>query len=124
MASQKKSHVFRVTGLSRELPDGDLKTDGNLRTALQEALDDNFTDDERSQIAEITIVPSCYESDKERVALVKFRGGVPHFLHELRVDPLRDWQVEMGDDDINFDCHFFGFTQLYAPDDSEPVVAE
>ncbi|CAI7627456.1 unnamed protein product [Penicillium pancosmium] len=24
----------------------------------------------------------------------------------------------MGDDDINFDCHFFGFTQLYAPDDT------
>jgi hypothetical protein len=30
----------------------------------------------------------------------------------------------MGDDDINFDCHFFGFTQLYAPDDSKPVAAE
>jgi hypothetical protein len=49
---------------------------------------------------------------------------VPQFLHELRVDPLGDWQVEMGDEDINFDCHFFGFTQLYAPDDNEPVVAE
>jgi hypothetical protein len=125
MTSQKKSHVFRVTGLSRELPDGNLKTDGDLRTALQEALDDNFTDDERSQFkAEITIVPSCYESDKERVALMQFRGGVPLFLHELRVNPLENWQVEMGDDDINFDGHFFGFTQLYAPDDNEPVVAE
>jgi hypothetical protein len=27
-------------------------------------------------------------------------------------DPLGDWQVEIGDDDISFDCHFFGFTQL------------
>ena len=119
MASQRKSHVFRVTGLSRELPDRDLKT------AVQRALNDNFTDDERSHItAEITIVPSCYESDTERAALVQFRGGVPQFLYELRVDPLGDWQVEMGDNDINFDCHFFGFTQLYAPDDNEPVVAE
>jgi hypothetical protein len=85
MASQKKSHIFRVTGLSKERPDGDLKT------ALQEVLDDSFTDDERSQIkAEITIVPSCYESDTRRVALVQFRGGVPQFLQELRVDPLRD----------------------------------
>ena len=92
---------------------------------MQEALNENFTDDERSHIkAEITIVPSCYESDTQRVALVQFRGGVPQFLRELRVDPLGDWQVEMGDDDINFDCHFFGFTQLYAPDDNEPVVAE
>ncbi|CAG7941474.1 unnamed protein product [Penicillium salamii] len=119
MASQRKSHVFRVTGLSRELPDGDLKT------ALQEALNDNFTDEEKSHItAEITIVPSCYESDTERVALVQFGGGMPRFLHELKVDPLGDWQVEMGNDDINFDCHFFGFTQLYAPDDDELVVAD
>jgi hypothetical protein len=119
MASQKKSHVFRVTGLSRDEADGDLKT------ALQEVIDDSFTDDERSQIkAEITIVPSCYESGTQRAALVHFRGAVPQFLHELRVDPLGDWQVEMGDDDINFDCHFFGFTQLYTPDEKQSTVAE
>jgi hypothetical protein len=119
MASDRKSHVFRVTGLSRELPDGDLKA------TVQEALNDNFTNDERSQIkAEIAIVPSCYESDTQRVALVQFRGGLPQFLRELRINPLGDWQVEMGDDDINFDCLFFGFTQLYATDDKEPVVAE
>ena len=45
-------------------------------------------------------------------------------LRELRVDQLGDWQIEMGDDDINFDCHFFGFTQLYTPDKNEPVIAE
>lgn len=119
MSSQRKSYVFRVTGLARERPDRDLET------SLQEALTDNFTDDERSQIkTEITIVPSCYEVDTQRVALVQFRGGMPEFLAELRVNPLGDWQVEMGDDDINFDCHFFGFTQLYASGDNEPVVAE
>ena len=119
MASQKKSYVFRVTGLSRERPDGDLET------TLQETIDDNFADDETSHIkAEITIVPSCYESDTERAALVQFRGGVPQFLRELRVNPLGDWQIVMGDDDINFDCHFFGFTQLYASDKNEPVIAE
>ncbi|CAG8221592.1 unnamed protein product [Penicillium salamii] len=118
MASNR-SHVFRVTGLSGKLLDEDLKT------ALHEALNDNFADDERSHFkAEITIVPSCYESDTQRAALVQFRGGVPQFLRELRVDPLGDWQVEMGDDDINFDCHFFGFTQLYAPDENKPVIAD
>lgn len=119
MATQRKSHVFRVTGLSREVPDEDLKT------ALQEAISDNFTAGERSQIeAVIAIIPSCYETATQRVALVQFCGGVPQFLRELRADPLGDWQVEMGDDDINFDCHFFGFTQLYEPDENEPVVAE
>jgi hypothetical protein len=118
MTSQKKSHVFRVTGLSRKLPHE------NLKTELHRALNDNFTDDERSQIkTEITIVPSCYESDSQRVALVQFRGGVPQFLSELRVNPLGDWQVEMGDDEISFD-NFFGFTQLYVMDDNEPVVTE
>jgi hypothetical protein len=113
------SHVFRVTGLSREL------TDEDLATALQMAINNNLTDDERSHVkADIAIVPSCYESDTQRVALVQFRDGVPEFLHKLRVDPLENWQIEMGDDDINFDCHFFGFTQLYAPDDNKPVVAE
>jgi len=72
MASQRKSHVFRVTGLSKERPDR------NLKTALQEVLDDSFTEDERSQIkTKITIVPSCYKNDTQRVALVQFRGGVP-----------------------------------------------
>jgi hypothetical protein len=119
MASQRKSHVFRVTGLSRELPDAD------LTTALQEAINDNFTDDETSHIkTEITILPSCYENNTQRVALVQFRGGVPQFLRDLRADPLGDWQIEMGDDDFNFDCHFFGFTQLYAPDGNGPVAAE
>ncbi|KAJ5963042.1 hypothetical protein N7501_007983 [Penicillium viridicatum] len=119
MASQKKSYVFRVTGLSRERPDRDLEI------TLQEAIDHNFADDETSHIkAEIKIVPSCYESDTQRVALVRFRGRMPQFLAELRVNPLGDWQIEMGDDDINFDCHFFGFTQLYAPDENKPVIAD
>jgi hypothetical protein len=117
MASQKKSHVFRVTGLSRELPDE------NLKTVLLEAINDNLADDETSRIkTEITIVPSCYQIVSQRGALVQFRGGVPQFLRDL--DPLGDWQVEMGDDDINFDCHFFGFTQLYTLDENKPVDAE
>jgi protein SERAC1 len=30
----------------------------------------------------------------------------------------------MGDEDISFDCHFFGFTQLYATTPRHPVTAE
>ena len=117
--SQRKSYVFRVTGLSTDFSDED------LQASLQRALNDNISDEERSQIkTAITIVPSCYDSDRERVGLVQFRGGVPQFLSELTLNPLGDWQVEMDDSDINFDCHFFGFTQLYSPDGKAPVVAE
>jgi hypothetical protein len=30
----------------------------------------------------------------------------------------------MSDTDINIDCHFFGFTQLYSPPCTESVTAE
>ena len=72
---------------------------------------------------DITILPSCHETDTERVALVQFRGRVPQFLSKLTANPLIDWQMEMGDNDINFDCHFSSFTQLYALVE-EPVIAE
>ncbi|KAH7201171.1 hypothetical protein DER44DRAFT_616215, partial [Fusarium oxysporum] len=60
----------------------------------------------------------------ERVALVEFLGGVPGFLSDLVANPLGDWQVEMDDVDINFDQHFFGFTQLYTPKSDAPVTAD
>lgn len=62
----------------------------------------------------MAIVPSCY-SDKEKVPLVECRGGLPAFLSELTTDLLWESQMEIGDTDINFDQHFFGFTQLYTP---------
>jgi hypothetical protein len=64
------------------------------------------------------------DNDLERAALVEFLGGVPVFLSDLVANPLGDWQVEMGDVDINFDQHFFGFTQLYMPKTDAPVTAE
>jgi hypothetical protein len=118
MTERRKSHVFRVTGLTRDQPDE------ALEKSFQDTLNENFTNEEKSQIqTDITILPSCYETDTERVALMQFRGRVPQFLSELTANPLTDWQMEMGDNDINFDCHFFGFTQLYAPVE-EPVIAE
>ncbi|GES65447.1 hypothetical protein ATEIFO6365_0010037300 [Aspergillus terreus] len=96
--------------------------DENLQASLQKPLNDNFTHGETSQIKpEITIVPSSYDPERERVALVQFRGGVPQFLSELTSSPLGDWQVEMEDSDISFDCHFFGFTQPYSPDGKKPM---
>src|SRR5215469_2671681 len=119
MMPLKKSTAFRVTGLTTDRPDD------ALEAALKTTIDNRLSEEERSDIEiMIAILPSCYDCDRERVALVQFRGGVPRFLSELIVNPLGDWQTEMGDADINFDCHFFGFTQLYVPTAGEPVTAE
>lgn len=115
----KKCTVFRVTGLAAWQPDDE------LNTALKAVIDSNLSEEEQSKLhISATIVPSCYHNGQERGALVEFHGGVPTFLSELTANPLGDWQVEMGDTDISFDCHFFGFTQLYAPKPDAPVVAE
>ncbi|OBU01690.1 hypothetical protein VE01_00202 [Pseudogymnoascus verrucosus] len=118
MASRKKGTVFRVTGLPASLPDDE------LNQALKAAINDNLEKDEPSKVTPNTaIVPSCNDND-EKVALVEFHGGVPAFLSELMVNPLGDCQVEMGDIDINFDQHFFGFTQLYALEPGSPATAD
>jgi hypothetical protein len=57
-------------------------------------------------------------------ALVDFKGGNPEFLAQVDHYPLGDWQVEMGGEDISFDCNFFDFTQLYATTPGHPVTAE
>jgi protein SERAC1 len=95
MAHQKK-HVFRVTGLSKG------RSDEDLEISLRNTINDHFSAEEQSSIRlDITTVPSCYEPDTERVALVRFRSETPQFLSELKTNPLGDWQMEMGDNDIN-----------------------
>ncbi|KAF2631425.1 hypothetical protein BU25DRAFT_384710 [Macroventuria anomochaeta] len=118
MAAAKKGPVLRVTGLAASQPDEE------LTASLQAAISDNLTDEEKSKIdARVAVVPSCY-NDEEKVALVECRGGLPAFLSELTANPLGESQMEMGDTDINFDQHFFGFTQLYTPTSDAPVVAD
>jgi hypothetical protein len=119
MASRNKGHVFRVTGLPASQPDD------ALSATLKAAIDDNLSEEERANLQVSTaILPSCYEPERESVALVEFHGGVPVFLAELIANPLGDWQMEMGDTDISFDCYFFGFTQLYTPKRDAAVTAE
>lgn len=67
---------------------------------------------------------SYYDNEHKKVALVKFYGGDPLFLSELVENPLENWQVKMGDRDINFGCYFFGFTQLYTPTPDALVSVE
>ena len=118
MASKKRGPVFRISGLPASQPDDE------LNAALRDAIHKNFTEDEKSKLTFHTaIVPSCYDNE-ERVALVEFHGEAPGFLSGLKDNPLGDWQVDMDDVDINFDKHFFGFTQLYTPKGDQPVTAE
>ncbi|KFY86469.1 hypothetical protein V500_07615 [Pseudogymnoascus sp. VKM F-4518 (FW-2643)] len=118
MAAGKKGTVFRVTGLPASRPDDE------LNKSLKAAIYDNLAADEQSKLTvNAAIVPSCYDND-EKVALVEFYGGVPAFLSELMANPLGDWQVEMGDTDISFGQHFFGFTQLYTPKPGSSATAD
>ena len=119
MATGGKSIVFRVTGLPND------QTATQLAARLRSVIDENLREEERPRVnAKVALVPSCRIDDETSIALVEFVGDVPHFLSDLIKNPLGDWQVEMGDTDINFDRHFFGFTQLYATDPEKTVIAE
>jgi hypothetical protein len=117
MASKARPKVFRVTGL----PASDNLAEMELQ--LREVILDEFTKEER-QCLEVGIqcVPACGSDGLS--ALVKFSGGSPLFLSDLERDPLGIYQLEMGDDDITFDLHFFGFTQLYQTAQDKPITAE
>jgi hypothetical protein len=118
MASSAKSIVFRVTGLPVD------EAGHDVQSALAQTIHELLSDDEKQQLeTRIACLPSCHDS-KTSSALVEFKGGNPQFLSQLELDPQGDWQVEMGNDDINFDHHFFGFTQLYPTTPGHPVTAE
>ncbi|KAF1966815.1 hypothetical protein BU23DRAFT_573760 [Bimuria novae-zelandiae CBS 107.79] len=115
----RKGLIFRVTDLPASQPDD------VLNTTLRATIEGNLSKEEKSKLKPtIAIVPSCSEPEHERVALVEFVGGVPAFLSKLAANPLKQHQDEMGDTDINFDCHFFGFTQLYTPEPGTAVTAD
>ncbi|KAL6821948.1 hypothetical protein J3E69DRAFT_339611 [Trichoderma sp. SZMC 28015] len=113
---RQKNLVFRVTGLPAS----------QTNDALVDFIRKNLLKGEEQSQSKVTasVVPSCSNNKQETVALVEFGGRVPDFLSALDANPLEDWQVEMGDVDINFDQHFFGFTQLYTPKADKPVTAD
>ncbi|KAF7502178.1 hypothetical protein GJ744_006774 [Endocarpon pusillum] len=70
MASRMKCPVFRITGLPALQPNDELKA------TLAAAIDDNLSEDEKPKLRiNAAIVPSCYDNEQERVALVEFHGG-------------------------------------------------
>lgn len=114
--------VFRVRGIT--VKDGH-DDDAQLRSALSEAIISCLEGNERSALAvTVTVVPSCYGSTgRNKICLVDCRGGVPSFLRPTFEDPgHREFQMEMGGDDVIFDCHFFDLTQL--SDATVPITAE
>jgi hypothetical protein len=120
MAVRQRGLVFRATGLPALL-----QPDDELSASLKATIEENMSEQEKSRLTVSTaVVPSCYDNKHERVALVEFHGGAPALLSELEVNPLGEWQVEIGDTDINFDRLFFGLTQLDTPKPNAPVTAE
>ena len=119
MAARKKSTIFRVVGLPR------VQSDTELDVTLKATIEGHLSEEEQAKIhISTSIAPSCSNDELERIGLVEFDGEVPCFLNKLVEDPLGNWQIEMGDTDISFDRHLFGFTQLYAPNPAIPITAE
>ncbi|RDW56402.1 hypothetical protein BP5796_13224 [Coleophoma crateriformis] len=118
MASSRRTTVFRVTGL----PIG--KAEGESQSILAETIQEQLTEEEKQRIKlEIACIPACDQS-QTLCALVEFKNGNPSFLSTLDSKSLGAWQVDMGDEDISFDRHFFGFTQLYPTAPDLPVTAD
>jgi hypothetical protein len=118
MATKRKSILFRVTGLPSN------ETDIRLATRLRSVIEENLQKEEIIRITtKVALVPPCRIDEKTLIALVEF-SEIPQFLSGLVENPLGDWQVEMDDTDISFDLHLFGFTQLYATEPGNAVIAE
>jgi hypothetical protein len=116
MSKNSRSTVFRVSGLPLD------EAEVNVKAKLLNTINALSTDEERKCIEVlISCIPSC-EDDQTQCALVDFKWGIPGFLSQL--GHLEDFPIVMGENDINFDRHFFGFTQLYATVPEQKVTAE
>lgn len=73
----------------------------------------------------VSIVP-LRDHESELVAILDFKHGLPAFLSDLKANPLGNWQTSVDDleEELSFDTHFHGFTQLYMPDKSSEIAAE
>ncbi len=108
--------VFRVRGLPL-LADDALKAKLRAFIRQQLSLAENvpFT---------ITCAPNCYSEQREKIALVEF-SAVPEFLSRLVTsEPHANLAIAAETDDITFDRHFFGLTQLYTPQPDSAISAE
>jgi hypothetical protein len=111
-----KSTIFRITGLP-------IGPEDETISSLKEALQQHASSSELQRLGKITVVPSCYD-DQTSVVLLEWKGETPNFLSSLVTSPLSSWEIELGDEDISFDRHFFEFTQLYNTVSEQPINAE
>ena len=114
--SRTKSTVFRITGLP-------IGPEDETRSSLKEGLQQQASSLELKRLGNITVVPSCYD-DQTSVALLEWKGETPDFLSSLVISPLSSWEIELDGEDISFDRHFLGFTQLYNTASKQPINTE
>lgn len=114
----KKNIVFRVIDLAIT------QSDDKLNITLKIVID-NLSKEKQSKLyINATIVFFCYDNEQENVALVKFHDEVFTFLFELTINSLKNWQIEINNTNINFDCHFFEFIQLYTSKSNASIIAK
>jgi hypothetical protein len=116
-AASTRSVVFRVTGLSVGKAE-------EIVTSLTAIINQRLSPSELLQVKYTVFTIPSYDDIHTSSALVDFENGIPAFLNHLDKHPLEDHPVETDHGDINFDRHFFGFTQLYYPDLARPINVE
>jgi hypothetical protein len=98
-----KKRVVRVTGITETDPD-------EARKFLETSISNELTQQEKDEqiIQSISIVPSCEPEKLKMVGIVDFLR-MPSFLEDIDNSTL---SIDT-EDDLTFDSHFHGFTQLY-----------
>lgn len=110
--------VYRVQGSALTVN----QSSHELYSALRSYISGRLSDAERQSLEfKIQILPSCTEAER-MLALVDCEGGSFQFLSALDEDPLDTWDDILNGEDITFDRHFHGLTQLYAPE--TPITSE
>jgi hypothetical protein len=107
------------------MPDDAVKAQLEAVIVRQQLLSDACSEAKHDD-AFITCAPNCYDEQREKIALVEFQR-VPLFLARLvTIDPHGSVTVagEEGQEDITFDAHFFGLTQLYPQHFETAISAE
>ena len=113
-----RSTTVRIRGLS-------FRDRAIAEDTIRKVIDERIDPLDQDNTYGISILPSCDHPD-ELVSLVDFKHGLPEFLSQLRTNSLGSWPVSVNnlDEDLEFDIHFHGFTQLYVPDASRQISCE
>jgi hypothetical protein len=94
---------------------------------LKKALEKKLLSGEKLNLVprDTAIVPSCpSQPNGARTILFSVQPPVPDFLERLVNQLSKTVILDIGDEDVPVDQHFYGFTQMYPTAEGQPIIAE